>query len=169
MEPPYQLITSAAALARLMAELRPEPVLALDTEASSFHRYKERICLIQMSTRSKTWLIDPLVIDDMDPLGQALADPSTEWVIHDADYDLRMLKKMYGFRAANVFDTMVSVELLNEPELGLAANLRKHFGVELNKKFQKADWSKRPLSNDMLAYAAMDTRHLIGFRDILKS
>jgi ribonuclease D len=168
VEPPYHLITSGAALARLMEELRTEPVLALDTEASSFHRYKERICLIQLSTRAKTWLIDPLVIDDMGPLGKALADPAIEWVIHDADYDLRMLKKMYGYRAANVFDTMVSVELLNEPELGLAANLKKHFGVELNKKFQKADWSKRPLSNDMLAYAAMDTRHLIGFRDILK-
>lgn len=168
-EPPYQLITSAAALARLMAELRPEPVLALDTEASSFHRYKERICLIQLSTRSKTWLIDPLLIDDMGPLGNALADPAIEWVIHDADYDLRMLKKMYGYRASNVFDTMVSVELLNEPELGLAANLRKHFGVELNKKYQKADWSKRPLSNEMLAYAAMDTHHLIAFRDILKA
>lgn len=169
MEQSYQLITSAAALARLMEELRPEPILALDTEASSFHRYRERICLIQLSTRSKTWLIDPLMIDDMDPLGTALADPSTEWVIHDADYDLRMLKKMYGYRASNVFDTMVSVELLNEPELGLAANLRKHFGVELNKKFQKADWSKRPLSTEMLAYAAMDTRHLIGLRDILKA
>jgi ribonuclease D len=169
VEPPYQLVTSGAALARLLGELRKEPILALDTEASSFHRYKERICLIQLSTREKTWLIDPLTIDDMGPLGKALADPAIEWVIHDADYDLRMLKKMYGFRAANVFDTMVSVELLNEPELGLAANLKKHFGVELNKKFQKADWSKRPLSNDMLAYAAMDTRHLIGFRDILKA
>ncbi len=169
MEPPYQLITSAAALARLMGELRSEPILALDTEASSFHRYKERICLIQLSTRSKTWLIDPLTVEDMEPLDKVLADPAVELVIHDADYDLRMLKRMYGFRAANVFDTMVSVELLNEPELGLAANLKKHFGVELNKKFQKADWSKRPLSNDMLAYAAMDTRHLIALRDILKS
>ncbi len=152
-----------------MGDLRTEPILALDTEASSFHRYKERICLIQLSTREKTWLIDPLTVEDMGPLGKALADPAIEWVIHDADYDLRMLKRMYGFRAANVFDTMVSVELLNEPELGLAANLKKHFGVELNKKFQKADWSKRPLSNDMLAYAAMDTRHLIAFRDILKA
>jgi len=151
-----------------MATLRKEPVLALDTEASSFHRYRERICLIQLSTRTKTWLIDPLTVDDMSALGKALAEPTTEWVIHDADYDLRMLKKMYGFRAVNVFDTMISVELLNEPELGLAANLKKHFGVELNKKYQKADWSKRPLSSEMLAYAAMDTTYLIGLRDILK-
>jgi ribonuclease D len=164
----YTLITKAAELDKLMAALRKEPVLALDTEASSFHRFKERICLIQLSTRDRTWLIDPLVIDDMTALGKALEDPAVEWVIHDADYDLRMLKKMWGFRAVKVFDTMISVELLNEPELGLAANLRKHFGVELNKKFQKADWSKRPLSADMLAYAAMDTTHLIALRDILR-
>jgi ribonuclease D len=168
MAAPYSLVTSTAELNKLMAKLRKEPILALDTEASSFHRYKERICLIQLSTRDQTWLIDPITVDDMSSLGNALADPAIEWVIHDADYDLRMLKKMWGFRAVNVFDTMVSVELLNEPELGLAANLKKHFGVELNKKFQKADWSKRPLSNDMLAYAAMDTTYLIGFRDILR-
>ena len=164
----YTLITKTSELVGLMATLRSEPVLALDTEASSFHRYRERICLIQLSTRSKTWLIDPLTVDDMSALGKALAEPGIEWVIHDADYDLRMLKKMYGFRAVNVFDTMISVELLNEPELGLAANLKKHFGVELNKKYQKADWSKRPLSSEMLAYAAMDTTYLIGLRDILK-
>ncbi|MBL7985244.1 MAG: ribonuclease D [Flavobacteriales bacterium] len=168
MSSAYTLITRTSELVGLMATLRKEPVLALDTEASSFHRYRERICLIQLSTRTKTWLIDPLTVDDMSALGKALAEPTTEWVIHDADYDLRMLKKMYGFRAVNVFDTMISVELLNEPELGLAANLKKHFGVELNKKYQKADWSKRPLSSEMLAYAAMDTTYLIGLRDILK-
>lgn len=164
----YTLVRTNGELAKVMAALRNEPVLALDTEASSFHRYRERICLIQLSTREKTWLIDPITIDDMRPLGDALADPAIEWVIHDADYDLRMMKKMWGFRAVNVFDTMVSVELLNAPELGLAANLKEHFGVELNKKFQKADWSKRPLTNDMLAYAAMDTAYLIALRDILK-
>lgn len=168
MAAPYSLINSSAELATLMARMRKEPVLALDTEASSFHRYRERICLIQLSTRNDTWLIDPLTVEDMSPLGRMLEDPGIEWVIHDADYDLRMLKKQYGFRAQNVFDTMVSVELLNEPELGLAANLKKHFGVVLDKKYQKADWSKRPLTEAMMAYAAMDTTHLIALRDILR-
>ncbi len=168
MAAPFSLINTSAELGALMDQLRKEPVLALDTEASSFHRYKERICLIQLSTRKSTWLIDPLTVEDMAPLGMMLEDPAIEWVIHDADYDLRMLKKQYGFRAQNVFDTMVSVELLNEPELGLAANLRKHFGVVLDKKYQKADWSKRPLTEPMLAYAAMDTTHLIALRDILR-
>jgi ribonuclease D len=168
MAAPFSLINTSAELAQLMDQLRKEPVLALDTEASSFHRYKERICLIQLSTRKNTWLIDPLTVKDVAPLGRMLEDPAIEWVIHDADYDLRMLKKQYGFRAQNVFDTMVSVELLNEPELGLAANLKKHFGVVLDKKYQKADWSKRPLTEPMLAYAAMDTTHLIALRDILR-
>lgn len=167
--PPYTLIHSDADLAALMQRLGSEPVLALDTEASSFHRYHERLCLLQLSSRDTTWLIDPLTITDMTPLGAALADPAIEWVIHDADYDLRMLKKMWGFRATRVFDTMVSAEVLNEPELGLAANLKKHFGLHLDKKFQKADWSKRPLPPEMLAYAAMDTAHLIALRDILKA
>jgi ribonuclease D len=168
MAAPFSLINTSAELAKLMEHLRKEPILALDTEASSFHRYKERICLIQLSTRKSTWLIDPLTVEDVSPLGTMLEDPAIEWVIHDADYDLRMLKKQYGFRAQNVFDTMVSVELLNEPELGLAANLKKHFGVVLDKKYQKADWSKRPLTEPMLAYAAMDTTHLIALRDILR-
>ena len=150
-----------------MAIIGESTVLALDTEASSFHRYHERLCLIQISDRTRTFLIDPLVVPDMAPLGRLLADPAVEWVIHDADYDLRMLKKMWGFRVARVFDTMVSAELLNEAELGLAALLGKYFGVLVNKKFQKADWGKRPLPADMLAYAAMDTTYLIALRDKL--
>ena len=151
-----------------MERLSKEPIVALDTEASSFHRYAERICLIQLSTRDTTWLVDPLALPDLEPLGKALAGANTEWVIHDADYDLRMLKRAGDHRVLRVFDTMVAAELLNEPELGLAANLKKHFGVTLDKRFQKADWSKRPLPEDMLAYAAMDTTYLIGLRDILK-
>lgn len=165
----FELVTTGPELVGLMKSLRSEPILALDTEASSFHRYREQVCLIQLSTRERTWLVDPLTIHQMDPLGEALADDAIEWVIHDADYDLRMLKKMWGFRVTRVFDTLVAAELLNEPELGLAANLKKHFGVELDKKYQKADWSKRPLSAPMLAYAAKDTAHLIALRDLMKA
>lgn len=143
-------------------------VLALDTEASSFHRYKERVCLVQLSTRENTYLIDPLAIDDLTPLGALLADERMEVVIHDADYDLRILARHHGIRVENVFDTLVAAELLNEPEIGLAALLKKYQGLHVDKKYQKADWSKRPLPADMLAYAAGDTSHLIALRDILK-
>jgi ribonuclease D len=144
------------------------PLLAVDTEAASFHRYRDRIYLIQLSTREVTAVLDPLVVGALDALGRLLADPSVETVFHDADYDLRILDRDYGFRAANLFDTRIAAQLLNEPGIGLAALLEKYLGVTLDKKFQRADWSARPLSSGMLAYAADDTRYLPRLRDLLR-
>ena len=166
--PAFEPITDPAVLAQRARELSKSAIIALDTEASSFHRYNERVCLVQLSTREHTYLIDPLAISDLKPLGALLADKHMEVVIHDADYDLRILAKHHGIRVENVFDTLVSAELLNEPEIGLAALLRKYQGVHVDKKFQKADWSRRPLPQDMLAYAAGDTAYLIRLRDQLK-
>ena len=164
----FELITTPQALAVFLERVAREEVIALDTEASSFHRFKESVCLIQISTRDKTFLIDPLAIADLAPLGKLLAQQSMEVVIHDADYDLRILAKHHGIRVENVFDTLVAAELLNEPEIGLAALLGKYQGIQVDKKFQKADWSKRPLPQPMLDYAAGDTSHLILIRDLLK-
>jgi ribonuclease D len=97
-----------------------------------------------------------------------LADPAIEVVFHDADYDLRLLYQEFGFRAANLFDTRVAAQLLNEPGVGLAALLEKYVGVHLDKRYQRADWSVRPLSTEMLDYAAADTRHLPELRDLLR-
>lgn len=164
----FELIIGREILARRSAELSTAPIIALDTEASSFHRYKEKVCLVQLSTRDRTWLVDPLAVPDLTPLAQLLAVKSMEVVIHDADYDLRILAKYHGIRVENVFDTLVAAELINEAEIGLASLLLKYQGVQVDKKFQKADWSKRPLPADMLAYAAGDTSHLIALRDQLK-
>jgi ribonuclease D len=164
----YELITTEQALGVFLAKIAQEQVIALDTEASSFHRYKESVCLIQISTREHTYLIDPLAVPDLAPLGGLLGQTGMEVVIHDADYDLRILAKHHGIRVENVFDTLVAAELLNEPEIGLAALLGKYQGLQIDKKFQKADWSKRPLPQPMLDYAAGDTSHLIAIRDILK-
>jgi ribonuclease D len=164
----YELVTDPEVLAQMVAALAKESAVALDTEASSFHRYHERVCLLQLSSPSATWLVDPLAIEDLSSLGPMVCEPHTEVVIHDADYDLRMLKKAFGWRAANVFDTLVAAELLNEPELGLAALLRKYERVEVDKRFQKADWSRRPLSAEMLVYAARDTQHLLSLRTKLQ-
>ena len=97
----------------------------------------------------------------------AFADPAIETLFHDADYDLRLLDREYGFRAESLFDTRIAAQLLNEPGVGLAALLEKYLGVRLDKRFQRADWSARPLSPEMLEYAASDTRHLPELRDIL--
>jgi ribonuclease D len=166
--PHYDLITRPTELAERARQLAGETVLALDTEASSFHRYRERVCLIQISDRQQTLLIDPLSIQDLAPLRTLLADKHMEVVIHDADYDLRILARHHDIRVENVFDTLVAAELLNEPEIGLAALLGTYIGVEVDKKFQKADWSRRPLPAPMLEYAAGDTAYLIQLRDTLK-
>lgn len=150
-----------------MTALRNEPAIALDTEATGYHRYHERICLVQISTRERTWLIDTLQKADLAPLGALLSAGAVETVIHDADYDLRMFKKNYGFRAKRVFDTFVAAELLNEEQLSLAGLLQQYCGITLDKKFQKADWSKRPLPKPMLEYAAKDTDHLLELRDVM--
>lgn len=161
------LIAEPAAFKDLMARLTGEATLALDTEASSFHRFHERIGLIQLSNRQDTWLIDPLALPDVQELGALLGSEQGETVVHDADFDLRLLKRMYGFRVRHIFDTLIAAELVNEPELGLASLLKKYFGLQLDKRFQKADWTKRPLTQGMLDYAAMDTRFLLALRDEL--
>jgi ribonuclease D len=161
-------IETEAGLAALADRLRAEPLLAVDTEAASFHRYVDRIYLLQISSRRETAVVDPLATGGLGPIGDLLADPAIEFIFHDADGDLRLLNREYGFTAQNLFDTRIAAQLLNEPGIGLAALLEKYLGVKLDKRFQRADWSSRPLSPEMLAYAAADTHHLAELRDILR-
>jgi ribonuclease D len=112
--------------------------------------------------------VDPLAVPGLPGFGALLADPGVEKIFHDADYDLRLLGHEFGFRATRVFDTRIAAQFLNEPGIGLAALLQKYFGVTLDKKFQRADWSQRPLSPAMLEYAATDTRHLPSLRTLLR-
>jgi ribonuclease D len=165
---PVELIETPDALSGLFGDLASESLLAVDTEAASFHRYRDRVYLLQVSSRQRTAVVDPLAVRDLGGLGRLLADPGVEIVFHDADYDLRLLEQEYGFRATQLFDTRIAAQLLNEPGIGLAALLEKYFGVRLDKRFQRADWSARPLSREMISYAASDTRHLPGLRDIMR-
>ncbi len=162
------LIVSAQALHKLMERLRGRARIAVDTEAASFHRYVDRVCLIQVSSDQETALIDPLAVEDLSALGEQLADPEVEVVFHDADYDLRILHRDYRFRARNIFDTRIAAQLVGEPAVGLGSLLQKHFEVTLDKKFQRADWSRRPLTPEMIRYAADDTRFLPALRDELE-
>ena len=161
-------IRTPEALADAVAALRREPLVGADTEAASFHRYRDRIFLVQLSSRTRTAIVDPLALPDLSPVGELLADPKVEKIFHDADYDLRIFDRDYGFRATQVFDTRIAAQLTGEPAIGLAALLEKYVGVKLAKEHQKADWSRRPLSQAMLAYAAADTQHLPALRDALR-
>ena len=152
----------------LLGEIRGAGLVALDTEAASFHRYHDRIYLVQLSTPELTAVIDPLSVGDLTPRGDLLADPGIEKVFHDADYDLRLLDRQFGFRAKRLFDTRIAAQFLNEPGIGLGALLEKYFGVVADKRFQRADWSARPLSAAMLEYAAGDTTNLCELQFILR-
>jgi ribonuclease D len=151
------------------ASIASARILALDTEGASFHRFVDRIYLLQLSTREQSAIIDPLAVGKPAGFGALLEDPAVEIVFHDADYDLRLLHQDYGWHARNIFDTRVAAQLLGIHAFGLAALLERYFGVKLDKKHQRADWSMRPLTQGMLDYAAQDTIHLLGLRDRLKS
>ena len=143
------------------------PRLALDTEGASFHRFVDRIYLLQITTAAGSAIIDPLAAGPLRGLGNLLEDRAVEVVFHDADYDLRLLHQDYAWRVTNIFDTRIAAQLLGLRAFGLAALLERYFGVRLDKKHQRADWSMRPLTPGMLDYAAQDTRYLLDLRDRL--
>jgi ribonuclease D len=148
--------------------LSDEPLFAADTEAAGYHRYHDRVCLLQLSTRSATFLVDTLSIRDLSPLAPLFASMDHEVILHDADYDLRLLARDYNLKVGGLFDTKISAQLLGEPAFGLGALVEKFVGARLDKKHQRADWAQRPLPAELLAYAAEDTRHLPALRDRLK-
>ena len=158
-----------AAVDRFLDEISHVREIALDTEGASFHRFLDRIYLLQLSTRERSAIIDPLPIGSPEKLGKLLLDRNVETVFHDADYDLRLLHQDYGWHVTNLFDTRIAAQLLGIKSFGLAALLEQFFDVKLDKKHQRADWSMRPLTPDMLEYAAQDTRYLLQLRDHMKS
>ena len=151
----------------LLSELSDSRRIAVDTEGASFHRFLDRVYLLQLSTGESDVIIDPLAAGPLLGLARLLADPAIEIILHDADYDLRLLRQDYGARATRLFDTRVAAQLLGIRSYGLAALLERYFGVVLEKKYQRADWSLRPLPAAMLDYAVLDTHYLLPLRDRL--
>jgi ribonuclease D len=162
-----QFIDTPSALPALATTLSREPRLALDSEADSFHHYEEQVCLLQIATPEQTILLDLLRLDRLEPLLPLFADPTIEKILHGADYDVRILGRDYGVTFANLFDTMIAGQLLGLEAFGLGALVQQHFAVTLNKRFQKADWTQRPLPQEMIRYAAEDTAYLLPLSDIL--
>jgi ribonuclease D len=134
-------------------------ICAIDTEADSLHRYRESLCLIQFADDSDCVLIDPLAIEDLNPLGDYLS-ASVVWM-HGADYDMTMLKRQFGRLPGKVYDTQIGARLLGARKFGLGDLVSQYFGIELSKSSQKADWGKRPLSDKMVDYALNDVRYLL--------
>ncbi len=166
--PPYTAIAATDSFQAMMEALRPAGRLAIDIEADSLYHYFEKVCLIQISTDSETFVLDPLVVRDLSPLGPILSDPGVEKVFHAATYDIHCLRRDYGFTFSKIFDTHVAAQLVGYEQLGLSALMEKLLGISHSKRRQRDDWSRRPLASEQLDYAAMDTHHLLRLRDLLE-
>ena len=162
---PSVLVADTDALGRLVRALALDPIVAIDTESNSLHAYREQVCLIQFSTLAADYIVDPIRLPDLSSLAPFFANPGQEKVFHDAQGDIACLRRDYHFEFANIFDTMSAARTLGWAQVGLAAILDTHFGVKMSKKYQRADWRRRPLTPEQLDYARLDTHYLVALRD----
>ncbi len=165
--PPAVYIQTNDALRQVAREFAQEPAIAVDTESNSLYAYREQVCLFQLSTRTADYIVDPLKISDMSPLGEILADPTIEKIFHAAEYDIMCIKRDYQFEINHIFDTMTAARTCGHTFIGLGNLLEEFFGVQLDKSHQRDNWGKRPLPSDSLTYAQMDTHYLLDLRDYL--
>ncbi|MBA12602.1 MAG: hypothetical protein FI688_00260 [SAR202 cluster bacterium] len=165
----YKSITTSTDLEKFVNEAMTHPWVGIDIEGNGFFRYPERVCLIQISLGDMPYIIDPLAIDNMDPLGFLLNDMDVVKILHSGDYDIRSLNRDYGFTFKNIFDTSISAAFLGSPKLGLDAILKEYMNVIVSKdkNLQRSDWTNRPLSNEAIKYAADDVRYLGQARKVM--
>lgn len=164
---PLVMIEDDESLAKLCVELRKQPVIGVDTEADSFHHYKERLCLVQVSDPERDYIIDPLVLNGLEPLKEVLEAPEVAIVLHGGDYDVVSLKRDFGIQIRNIFDTMIAGQFLGLPRIGLADLIDRFFGYKVDKRFQRHDWTRRPLLEEHVDYARGDTHFLLALREVL--
>jgi len=164
----YRWVDDDKELERAARHLSEASALAVDTEADSFYHYHHKCCLIQISDGTTAYLVDPLVLKRLDPLGEVLGARRSVKVLHAAEQDVLYLRRDFGFHLEPLFDTMIASQLLGKSGIGLASLLLAYFGVKLDKGSQRDDWSRRPLNEHQRVYAAEDVRHLIRLRDVLR-
>jgi ribonuclease D len=165
--PAYTFIDQPGPFATLLDALDRVDEIALDSEADNLFRYRTRLCLLQIMAGRKIFLVDLLAPLPLDGFWRRLA--SKHLVMHGSDFDLRLFYDFCGFTAHSLYDTMMAAQLLNLPRIGLAPLLEQHFGVVLAKEGQKANWSRRPLPQKLMDYAALDVHYLPGLRDKLRA
>lgn len=163
-----QIITTDEELRTLCEHLSKQSRLAVDLEGDSLHHFKEKLCLLQVSDESADYIVDVLTITDFGPMKALLEDSSILKVMHGADYDVVSLKRDYGCSINSLFDTAIAAQFLNYEKWGLANLIQRHFGFVLEKRYQKHDWSRRPLYWEHIDYARMDTHYLLALYEILK-
>jgi ribonuclease D len=165
----WEYVSSPAALASVVERLRGATVLGIDTESDSFFSYRESCCLVQLTAPGlPDFIIDPLAVPDLSALGPLFADPAICKVFQGADYDIVILKRDFGFTFRNLFDTMIAAQATGHPRFGLADLVFTWFGTKLDKRWQRHDWSSRPLLPEHLQYARLDSHFLPDLREILR-
>jgi ribonuclease D len=155
-------------LDQLIEDLSVQSRIAVDTESNSLHAYRERVCLIQFSTSKKDYVVDPLALDDLSSLAPIFANPKIEKIFHAAEYDLICLKRDFDFKFASLFDTMQAARILGYQYVGLDSILAEKYEINIDKRYQKADWGARPLTAAQIDYARQDTHYLFALRDLLE-
>ncbi|MEK6863157.1 MAG: HRDC domain-containing protein [Nanoarchaeota archaeon] len=165
----FTYVDTKDALYEAVREWNSAADLAVDLECeNNLHHYGAYITLIQISSLDKIWIIDVLVMKEIQPLADIFENKNIQKIFHDVSFDFRILHEQFSCRPRNVFDTQLAALLLGKKQLGLGDLLREYFSIEKERKYQMADWTKRPLDTKMLSYAAKDTQYLIQLRDIFK-
>ncbi len=164
----YMIIDTFDALKDLVRTIEIEKTIGVDLEADSMYHFQEKVCLIQMAASSINVVIDPLKVEDLSPLKPIFIRQDICKIFHGADYDVRSIYRDFRITINNLFDTELASRFLGYTETSLEAVLKNKFGIILDKKFQRKDWSKRPLPSDMISYAAKDVRYLLPLAQNLK-
>jgi ribonuclease D len=157
------LIQTLSQLDDALADLGRQPFLTLDTEFMRESTYYPKLCLIQAANASACVLLDPLALPTLQPLFAQLAGRSQVKILHAARQDLEVLGLSSGAPPAGpIFDTQIAAGLLGLPaQIGYGDLVFRRLGVALTKGHARTDWTRRPLSDEQLAYAADDVRYLV--------
>jgi len=166
---PHDWIDTPEGVEELAKVIEASPIIGLDTESDSFHHYQEQVCLIQISTKDRDFLLDTVAVKTLASLKKLLADPKREVIINGADYDIVCLKRDFGITFAKIFDTALAAQLLGYPATGLSALLERHFGVKVSKQYQRDEWFRRPLTPEQIDYALNDVRYLLPLKEKIAS
>lgn len=162
------IITTTAELKDLVTELKKEPVIAIDTEFVRRDTYYAKLCLIQVATSKNIYVIDPLKLD-LDSFKEVLTDKNIVKVFHAPHQDLGIFYNILNTITINIFDTQEAVKFLGiKSQISYQEICSKILNIQIEKEQQFREWNLRPLSTEMLEYAAQDVTYLIQLYNKLK-
>jgi ribonuclease D len=163
-------ITTDDALRQFCRDLAGAPSIAFDTEFVSEHTYRPQLCLVQVATRDRLAVIDPLALQDMKPFWELLAASGHETIVHAGREELLFCLQSTGKRPANLLDVQIAAGLVGyDYPAGYGSLMFKLLGERAQKGETRTDWRMRPLSNRQIEYALDDVRYLHAMRDKLRA